>query len=522
MAVGSCDFGFLDGSFTKSLSKNEKQSCIVCESVEEIKVVILCFHKGFFAAILISMGRRNMTFALIMMTGCTVRLVKQSIQLQLQGDDFGFFNSYRRTEGISIEEQSTLSLLENFLLMKENVTASSNHSVMSTDNMTQASNATSREQTNRRPNQRTNNASKVNKTILQLHEKTRTNQLRIPSASGVYANKTARPNGAQHTGTSRESIEDSNVGDSTDILPSDSRCTAPLKEVRDQTFQGGFTKIHASHGVPKVIHMTSKSRCMTEPYASNVDRWRWSGYGLRVHDDESVNHFLLRNWSAYFPRLSRALRCLPREGESSAAKADMWRYLLLWQQGGIYTDIDNAPGDQLVSSLESFNLTTVDSLIALNWKSKLGQSFMVIAPHHPIMFLCIQRAVQRLLTVENLATLNTWKVTGPDVLDSAFAEFIGQPKQKIIQDGVYGISSTVKEKLQSSFPKESWMFNRTIHVIGGSSAAEKYVRTSVFHGSEKEMLYNLTGMSKWQGERAHKSNLSCQSWLAQSNGSTLS
>ncbi len=91
--------------------------------------------------------------------------------------------------------------------------------------------------------------------------------------------------------------------------------------------------------IPRIIHMTSKSRCMTQAYADNIDLWRFDGYSLFLHDDIAVNRLLNQTFPE-FPLLRDVKHCIT----SGAGLADLWRYLVLWVYGGIYTDIDNAPG----------------------------------------------------------------------------------------------------------------------------------------------------------------------------------
>ena len=85
--------------------------------------------------------------------------------------------------------------------------------------------------------------------------------------------------------------------------------------------------------------MTSKSKCFTKGYADNINLWRFGGHSFFMHDDAAVDRLLNREWPE-FPLLQEARSCI----SSGAGMADLWRYLILWEYGGIYTDIDNAPG----------------------------------------------------------------------------------------------------------------------------------------------------------------------------------
>ena len=84
--------------------------------------------------------------------------------------------------------------------------------------------------------------------------------------------------------------------------------------------------------IPKIIHLTSKSRCFTKNFLENIQLWQFPDHDLYIHDDEAVERLLSKHWDS-FPHISIARQCL----RSGAGKADIWRYLVLWEYGGIYT-----------------------------------------------------------------------------------------------------------------------------------------------------------------------------------------
>ena len=108
--------------------------------------------------------------------------------------------------------------------------------------------------------------------------------------------------------------------------------------------------------IPKIIHMTSKSKCFTKAYADNVERWRFDGHSFFLHDDADVNKlYMSREWKE-FPLLDEVRSCI----NCGAGMADLWRYVALWEYGGIYTDMDNGPGHQFLNGTLIHN--DIDSL----------------------------------------------------------------------------------------------------------------------------------------------------------------
>lgn len=117
---------------------------------------------------------------------------------------------------------------------------------------------------------------------------------------------------------------------------SNSTCPPPLQFLPNHIYESP-----SNRRIPKIIHMTSKSRCLSSNFFDNIRLWPTylKGHSLYLHDDASVERLLSRKWPL-FPHLNMTRRCL----RSGAGLADLWRYLVLYQYGGIYTDIDNAPG----------------------------------------------------------------------------------------------------------------------------------------------------------------------------------
>lgn len=118
----------------------------------------------------------------------------------------------------------------------------------------------------------------------------------------------------------------------------DVECDAPLVLVKDNILDSKLA-FEGGRNIPKIIHVTSRSRCMHKVFADNLKTWHLKDHSFFMHDDVAMDRLLYRDWPE-FPQLQHVLRCLKHGG---AVKADVWRILVLWEYGGIYTDIDNRP-----------------------------------------------------------------------------------------------------------------------------------------------------------------------------------
>lgn len=161
--------------------------------------------------------------------------------------------------------------------------------------------------------------------------------------------------------------------------------------------------------IPKVVHMTSKTRCMPEDFAENLKTWLFKDYSLYLHDDAAVARLFSRDWPE-FPLLHDAVNCIT----SGAGFADLWRYLILWEYGGVYTDLDNTPGPlfQNGTIIEDH----MDSFMEVETAKIPSQYFIAVSPKHPIMYMTIQNTIQRLFNEQNIVRQYVPYITGPGAL----------------------------------------------------------------------------------------------------------
>jgi inositol phosphorylceramide mannosyltransferase catalytic subunit len=120
--------------------------------------------------------------------------------------------------------------------------------------------------------------------------------------------------------------------------------------------------------IPKIIHQTvpDKSK-MHQIFLDNVSRLKDlnGNWDHRLYDDREIGEFILESYGSeiagYFDRLN------PLYG---AARADFFRYLLLYKFGGVYLDIKSTatrPLDEVLNADDVYLLS--------HWRNKLGQRF---------------------------------------------------------------------------------------------------------------------------------------------------
>jgi hypothetical protein len=250
--------------------------------------------------------------------------------------------------------------------------------------------------------------------------------------------------------------------------------------------------------IPKVVHITSKSRCATPDIIENVNLWRMNGYSLYFHDDEAVERLNSHPFSQQvFPLLNETLKCVT----NGMAKSDLWRYLVLWTYGGIYADIDSRPNE--------FNETTIkhkdDFFGVIDSLGILAQFFLASSPHHPLMRFALDEGLNNLRGIENVMKNQPSLTTGPKALKVAFINFMNKTTKGYILEGKYG-----------------GVDGRTITVKGSKYQPQQWIQREGIGLPKKTAYYRQMGIEHFhtnaQRYRNNNGAVSCMEHLKRTKG----
>jgi hypothetical protein len=119
--------------------------------------------------------------------------------------------------------------------------------------------------------------------------------------------------------------------------------------------------------IPKIIHQTYGTHDLPEALEQNVASLRAMnpGWDYRFYDDAAVEAFILAEYG--LPILALYQRIDPRYG---AARADLFRYLVVYRHGGVYLDIKSRfkrPIDEVIHGDEAF--------IVSQWSNRTGEKY---------------------------------------------------------------------------------------------------------------------------------------------------
>jgi len=248
--------------------------------------------------------------------------------------------------------------------------------------------------------------------------------------------------------------------------------------------------------IPRIIHITSKNRCTTPAVHAVVNQWRFNDHSLYFHDDAAVERLTSHPLSqSVFPLLNETLKCVT----NGATKSDLWRYLVLYLYGGIYTDIDNTPTGFNENSISDED----DSFFVIEALGIISQFFIASSPHHPLMKLSLERGLNALRGTVNVMRNNPSRTTGPAALKNGFIQFMNNTSDGYVDAGTYvGID------------------NRSVTAIGIKTNPREYINRGGLSDRDKMKHYAAMGMEHFHSSNIYPNagRISCMEHLIRTNG----
>jgi hypothetical protein len=149
-------------------------------------------------------------------------------------------------------------------------------------------------------------------------------------------------------------------------------------------------------------------------------------YNYAFYDDNDCRNYISQH---YPPEYLKAYdMVIP-----GAYKADVFRYLVLYREGGIYMDCKSST---MVPLRDFIPRNATFAVFRDRPEGALLNSFMACTPRHPIVKIVIDMTISNILNHQY--NENSLDITGPQTLGRAFNKFIGRPEKTDINPGVYG------------------------------------------------------------------------------------
>jgi hypothetical protein len=186
-------------------------------------------------------------------------------------------------------------------------------------------------------------------------------------------------------------------------------CTPPLLPIYNRKVYHSNTT--ERRRIPRTIHVSMKSRCMPPDLVDAVQMWldALPLHSLYFHDDAAVDRLFQLEWNE-FPQLSHYMRCVRLKG---AMKIDVWRMLLIYRYGGIYSDIDVVPNE--FSETHPIEAEDQAFFVSDGW-NRPTQWWFAMEARHPVAYFTIIEIFKRLSELKKIEAPRVVFVTGPEAL----------------------------------------------------------------------------------------------------------
>ena len=165
--------------------------------------------------------------------------------------------------------------------------------------------------------------------------------------------------------------------------------------------------------IPKRIYQTWKTKNLPwgiKNVITNMMELNPS-YSHYLYDDEEIDKFVLENYEGEIADCYNMLNI-------GAARADLWRYLILYKYGGIYLDIDAAilkPLDTLIRRDDTAIITRE------MFEGLFNQWILIFKKGHPLLKEIISQCIKN---IKNRSTNNILHLTGSTVFTGVINKFL--------------------------------------------------------------------------------------------------
>ena len=212
-------------------------------------------------------------------------------------------------------------------------------------------------------------------------------------------------------------------------------------------YEGELPNVEAGVSVPRIIHQTFSSKQLPRDLSKNVANLRAlnSEWEYRFYDDAVIAEFVEARYGRKVLELYNRIN--PHYG---AARADLFRYLLLYQFGGVYLDIKSITRRPLRLSVQED-----DCYVLSHWsnrphgpragygmhpelgaKGEFQQWHIIAAAGHPFLRRVIARVLRNIEEyvpyLDGVARRGILRVTGPVAYTLAINQILDRHPHRIV------------------------------------------------------------------------------------------
>lgn len=220
-------------------------------------------------------------------------------------------------------------------------------------------------------------------------------------------------------------------------------------KLNDAPLTGLIPDVPMGDGIPKILHHTYARADLPAPITRNIAEIRDlnPGWTHRFYDNGDCVDYIRAEYGeevlSYYLRISK---------DYGAARADLFRYLALYKQGGVYMDVKSGasrPFDDVLKPYDSYLLShwkNGSESIFKGWgvhpelkgmsRGEFQQWFIVTVPGHPFLKAVIEHVLANIDRyvpgIHRTGAHAVFRVTGPIAYSLAIAPLLDRYPHRII------------------------------------------------------------------------------------------
>lgn len=160
--------------------------------------------------------------------------------------------------------------------------------------------------------------------------------------------------------------------------------------------------------IPKIIYQTFKTKKVTDSFYNNACSYieKNPEYTYEFFDDDRLKEYIYSYDCSKFSFSSTELKKAFELIKVPAGRADIWRYLIIYDTGGVYADIDTLCVNPLENCIKkSDDIVTCRTGVSHNpgvtekiWQHLFPQWFLIYSKHSSIMREIAEKSIECILT----------------------------------------------------------------------------------------------------------------------------
>lgn len=271
------------------------------------------------------------------------------------------------------------------------------------------------------------------------------------------------------------------------------KCPYPLipfynKVVRNKNVNVTDSSVLNPQQISRILHVSFKSRCLNKDLVAIMEQWKKTlpNYSIFFHDDDAVDRLIYGNDWSEFPHLHKLMQCV----KAGAMTIDVWRVLLIYKYGGIYTDIDNWPHDGFTEHLINPN---VSAFVFSDGSNRPSQWFFASTAHHPIMYFAMIHILREIQNIPRIDLPRVVKTTGPAIFKLGYSDFFCGQKVRWASGINVGLFDMKVQKMRRKIVKK--------YIQGGYKYADIVPLNAAFNVTRRQRIEIETGVMWWNNAK---------------------